>query len=76
MANNTPGFRYFVSPTRHQCRAHRQGDWVVHTCPECDYQLWDNLRTGETKIFNSKADINHSGSYFPPAYQQALENRN
>jgi len=61
---------------RHQCKSHRKGDWVVYTCPQCDYELRDNLKTGETKILNSNPDVSHSGNYFPPAYLKALENQN
>lgn len=61
---------------RHTCKTSRQGDWVIYTCDECDYELWDNLRTGETKVKNSKANIRHSGSYVSPAFISAYENRN
>ena len=62
--------------SRHACEAQRKGDWVIHTCSQCDYELWDNMRTGETKILNSSPDVSHSGNYFPPAYLKALENQN
>jgi hypothetical protein len=65
-----------TKPQQHHCQAHRKGEWLIYTCPRCDYELWDNVQTGETRVLNSKEDINHSGSYFPPAYQYALENRN
>ena len=61
---------------RHECIPQRKGDWIVYNCPSCDYQLWDNMETGETKVFNAKTDIRHSGSYFPTAYQKTLENLN
>jgi len=60
----------------HQCQSYRDGDWIVHKCPICDYELRDNWRTGELVIKNSKIDINHSGNYFPAEYMEVLENQN
>ena len=61
---------------RHLCEGSRQGDWLVYTCPQCDYQFWDHWQTGEIKVVNPKPDVHHSGSYFPPEYQQALSRVN
>ena len=66
-----------ISPSeRHQCHSYRDGDWIVHRCPKCDYEFRDNWRTGEIKIKNQKIDINHSGSYFPEEYVNAFQNLN
>jgi hypothetical protein len=56
---------YQQATQSHHCEAHREGDWIVFTCPECDYQLKDNLVTGEMQIANAKRDIAHSGEYLP-----------
>jgi hypothetical protein len=61
----------------HVCTGSRQGDWVVHACPDCDFELWDNLKTGELEIYNDhNISIEHSGFYIMPEYLNALNNRN
>lgn len=55
---------------RHECEAHRIGDWIVYDCPRCDYELKKNLKTGQLFVQNVKRDIEHSGSYAPPRYKQ------
>lgn len=50
---------------KHQCEGRREGDWVIYTCCECDYQLRNNLVTGETRTSNAKPDVSHSGWYTP-----------
>ena len=59
---------------RHRCKSYRVADWVIHECPKCDYELWENLLTGETKIINAKVDVNHSGFYVPEDYSNPLKN--
>jgi hypothetical protein len=61
---------------RHRCESSRIADWVIHECPECDYQLWENLLTGEIKVLNAKVNINHSGFYVPEEYCESAENLN
>jgi hypothetical protein len=61
---------------RHICESYRNGDWIIHSCPRCDYQLRENWRTGEMSVRNSKLNIKHSGSYFPREYQGIFENQN
>ena len=60
----------------HTCESKREGDWVVHKCSECAYEFWDNMKTGDTKIFNASVHIRHSGSYVSPNYLFAIENQN
>lgn len=50
---------------QHRCDARREGDWIIYTCPQCDYQMKDNLVTGEMQIENAKRDVAHSGEYLP-----------
>ncbi len=52
----------------HACQSRRDGDWIVFTCPHCDYELWDNWRSDELKIFNAKQHINHRGSHLTEDY--------
>jgi hypothetical protein len=61
---------------RHACEPTCEGDWIIHRCPKCDYELWDNWQTGEIKVLNAKANINHSGYYVPTEYQLPFENAN
>jgi hypothetical protein len=34
---------------RHQCEAKRKEDWLIFTCPQCDYIRKMNWKTGEMK---------------------------
>jgi len=47
----------------HITEAKRVSDWVIHICPDCDFEFWDNLETDEIKLINSNPHINHSGNY-------------
>lgn len=69
-------FCQLLALKRHTCEATREGDWFIHRCPECDYELWDNWQTGELKVFNAKAGIKHSGFYAPPEIEQGKEDSN
>jgi len=60
----------------HICHSYREGEWIVHQCQQCDYELRDNWHSGEMQVRNSKVGINHSGFYFPEEYQQFYESRN
>ena len=61
---------------RHKCDSYRSGDWVIHECPKCDFELWDNLLTGDTKVINAKVNINHFGFYVSPEYYSTPEQLN
>lgn len=61
---------------RHICESYRNGDWIIYSCPRCNYQMRENWRTGEMTVRNPKLDIKHSGSYFPSEYQDIFENLN
>ncbi len=61
---------------QHECNVIRDRDWIIYRCPKCNYELRDNWRTGELIIRNAKANINHSGSYFPLEYKDAFEYQN
>jgi len=60
----------------HQCDSLRHGEWIVYRCPQCDYEMRENWRTGEMQVRNVKRDIRHSGSYFPTEYQSAFSDLN
>jgi len=61
---------------RHQTEARKDGDWLIYSCPQCDYQFWDHQKTGEIKIVNSKTNVRHFGTYAMPEFIAALENSN
>ncbi len=61
---------------RHNCHATREGDWVIYRCSDCDYEMHDNLKTGETRILNSDPIYTHRGEYISTAFVNAFENRN
>ena len=60
------------SRERHACIGTLKEGWIIYACPDCDYELWDHWQTGEIKIFNPKQHVQHSGSYFPLEYEQAI----
>lgn len=65
-----------ISSERHDCNSCRNGDWIIYTCPECDYILRENWRTGEMQVRNANPHIQHFGGYFPEEYKDAFENIN
>lgn len=72
-----PFRRYSQTVEKHECIGRKDGDWIKYTCPDCSYELWDNMKTGELKIFNDlHIHIQHSGFYIMPEYAKALENQN
>ncbi len=74
----SPSFRGFPQVVKkHQCVGRKDGDWIKYFCPDCEYELWDNMETGELRIFNDHhIHIQHSGFYAMPEFVYALENRN
>lgn len=60
----------------HRCESSRIADWVIHECPKCDYQLWENVLTKEIKVLNAKKNISHSGFYAPEEYYKSTDNLN
>ncbi|MFQ5676291.1 MAG: hypothetical protein ACE5G1_10370 [bacterium] len=77
MSEDDKQFEMEFSPSpkyqTHHCTSFRSGDWLIHKCPECDYELRDNWRTGELIIRNGKVNINHSGCYFPEEYADSFQ---
>jgi len=60
----------------HTCDSYRDGDWIVYTCPRCDYELRKQWRTGKLIVRNAKVNIRHRGTYFPTEYKDAFMNLN
>jgi hypothetical protein len=61
---------------KHVCTSYRDGDWIIYSCPHCDYELRENWRDGNLQVRNPKRDVRHSGTYFPEEYKEAFENIN
>ena len=62
--------------TQHICRAVRDGENVLYSCPKCDYKMIENLETGHIRIENDDPRIQHSGSYIPHHYISVFDNQN
>lgn len=63
-------------PERHTCDSTRDGDWIIYTCPRCNYELRENWRNGQVIIRNAKRNVNHTGRYAPAEYQDIYTNLN
>jgi len=63
-------------PEKHLCDSTRDGDWIIYTCPLCNYELRENWRDGQIIVRNAKVNVNHSGRYMPAEYQDAYTNLN
>jgi hypothetical protein len=60
----------------HACESLREGDWIIYHCSRCNYQLRENLSSGEIVVRNAKAKIRHFGTYFPIGFKEAFSNQN
>jgi len=58
----------------HTCESHREGDWLVFTCPHCpDYENRFNLQTGERRSQPiPDPTIFHQGTHIPVGMEQDL----
>lgn len=64
---------FFSEDGHHQCTSHREGDWIVFTCPECKgYERRYNWKTGEIKTQTGvDPSILHQGSFQPVGIEAA-----
>lgn len=46
----------------HFCVGMMIGEWVVFTCPHCDYIRYLNIRTKEAKVYN-RGTTPHKGTH-------------
>jgi RNase P subunit RPR2 len=51
---------------RHVCEVEKNGDWVIYTCPNCDYVRRFNPKTGDMKVERGNELALHSGEYVDP----------
>jgi hypothetical protein len=66
------------NPDTHPCETHRDGDWIVFTCPKCaDFERRLNYVTGE---FVCQPDENpyvqHEGNYHPVGFEVNVSTAN
>jgi len=76
MFESNSEFDGMPSHEHHICTAARAGQWVIYSCPECNYELRENWETGEISVKNASPHIRHSGSYISPYYEHAFKNQN
>jgi hypothetical protein len=70
-------FKPPADSVHHECEAYRDGNWIIFRCPHCyDYERRLNWRTGEMNSRHSRAEVHHTGKYFPKIYREAFENSN
>ncbi|MEM7575028.1 MAG: hypothetical protein AAF433_19135 [Bacteroidota bacterium] len=66
-----------TNPDTHECQSHREGKWIVYTCPKCpNYERRYNYETGQMKV-RQAADpsVSHRGTsnnYDPSMIQRSL----
>lgn len=58
----------------HLCTAHREGEWIVYTCPHCPtYERRIHLPTGHMLVQGgSNPHIQHQGSFSAVALNAAV----
>lgn len=50
----------------HQCIGHKEGDWVIFTCPVCkQYQRYINCVTKQVIVKQGSSGAVHVGSHAP-----------
>lgn len=45
----------------HECHSHREGDWMVFICSQCNYIRQVNFKTGKMKSTGGDENIIHQG---------------
>jgi hypothetical protein len=50
---------------KHQCTGEQKGEWIVFTCPECDYERRIHIETDEVETSGGDPDVLHRGMYVP-----------
>ena len=61
----SPSFKAF-NDEQHQCIGHKEGDWIIFTCPICrDYERRINWKTHQVKVKKGSSMATHAGSHAP-----------
>lgn len=51
---------------QHQTIGHRDGDWIIFTCPICrDYERRINWKTHKVMVKKGNSTASHAGSHAP-----------
>lgn len=54
------------SEEQHACIGHKEGDWIIFTCPQCKgYERRINWKTGEMKSRVGDNPVLHTGFHAP-----------
>ena len=57
---------YQSQEVEHQCIGHKEGDWIIFTCPVCkDYQRLINCVTKQVTVRKGRTNAVHIGSHAP-----------
>ncbi len=63
---------------RHLCESQRHGDWILFTCPNCDFVREINYKTGTMNTTGGEVNVMHDGTHLPtgidPGQMAALGN--
>lgn len=54
---------------KHTCTSEKKGDWIIFTCPDCDYVRKLNYKTQEMKVSGGNITTAHSGLHIPVGLQ-------
>ena len=49
----------------HHCIGHKEGDFVIFTCPACNYQRLINCATKQVTVRKGTSNAVHIGSHAP-----------
>lgn len=62
---------------QHPCIGHREGDWIIFTCPICKgYERRVNWKTQEVRVRKYGSGFSHFGSSAPVVADQVLKSVN
>ncbi len=50
---------------KHLCEVKKEGDWLIFTCPECDYERRIHRFSGKMKVRQGAPNALHRGQYRP-----------
>lgn len=61
---------------KHECNSKREGDWIVFSCKECEYERRYNWKTREVKVTGENIMVLHKGMHAPTGLNPQLMNVN
>lgn len=67
----------FNEKSGHTLTGHREGDWIIFTCPKCKgFQKRCNWKTREVITIGKTNGDFHAGSYAPPKVDSKNQSSN